>query len=230
MHIFKIYALENEEKRMKRRLDKIIFGIEAIIYGVIIIGILSSVWDYKYGKVGDWKGFLGCLVIGDIIPFLGIVAANVLLYKKKTKEIIMGRIIGIILIPYIIITIFCGIILAFGGVIWSETNKLENYKKYDIEVEEALKGYGDIFPEKDERGITLLEYHYKYIRTLDDNFEIKIVTQYQDEEIMRNKIEYLQKTYGIQLVEETKGQTYEYGKCLIECDEMEKEITYEVKY
>ena len=193
---------------MKRRLDKIIFGIEAIIYGVIIIGILSSVWDYKYAKVGDWKGFLGCLIIGDIIPFLGIVAANVLLYKKKTKEIIMGRIIGIILIPYIIITIFCGIILAFGGVIWSETNKLE----------------------KDERGINLLEYHYKYIRTLDDNFEIKIVTQYQDEEIMRNKIEYLQKTYGIQLVEETKGQTYEYGKCLIGCDEMKKEITYEVKY
>ena len=76
---------------MKRRLDKIIFGIEAIIYGVIIIGILSSVWDYKYAKVGDWKGFLGCLIIGDIIPFLGIVAANVLLYKKKTKEIIVDE-------------------------------------------------------------------------------------------------------------------------------------------
>ena len=106
-----------------------------------------------------------------------------------------------------------------------------NLKRYMLwSVYEALKGYGDIFPEKDERGINLLEYHYKYIRTLDDNFEIKIVTQYQDEEIMRNKIEYLQKTYGIQLVEETKGQTYEYGKCLIGCDEMEKEITYEVKF
>lgn len=215
---------------MKKRVDKILLGIEAIIYVVIIIGILSSVWDYKYGKVGDWKGFLGCLVIGDIIPLLGIVVANILLYKKKTKVIIMGRIIGIILIPYIIITIFCGILLAFGGVICSETNKLENYKKYDVEVEEALKGYGDIFPETDERGITLLEYNYKYIRTLDDNFEIKLVTQYQDEETMRNKIEYLQKTYGIQLVEETKGQTYEYGKYLIGCDEMKKEITYEVKY
>ena len=219
-----------KEKRMKRRLDKILFGIEAIIYGVIIIGILSSVWDYKYAKVGDWKGFLGYLVIGDIIPLLGIVAANILLYRKKIKEIIIGRIIGIILIPYIIITIFCGIILAFGGVIWSETNKLENYKKYDIEVEEALKRYGDIFPETDERGITLLEYHYKYIRTLDDNFEIKIVTQYQDHEAMRNKIEYLQKTYGVQIVEETESQTYEYGKCLIRCDETKKEITYEMKY
>ena len=65
---------------------------------------------------------------------------------------------------------------------------------------------------------------------MDDNFEIKIVTQYQDEEAMRNKIEYLQETYGIQMVEETEAQTYEWGKCLINCDETQKEITYEMKY
>lgn len=215
---------------MKKNLDKIIFGLEAIIYAAIIIRILSSIWDYKYAKVSDWKAFVGYLVIGSIIPLLGIAIANILLYMKKPKVIKLGRIIGVILIPYITITIFCGILLAFGGIICSETNNIENYKKYDVEVEKAIKGYGDIFPETDERGITLLEYNYKYIRTLDDNFEIKIVTQYQDEEIMRNKIEDLQKAYGIQLVGESKDQTYEYGKCLIECDEMKKEITYEIKY
>ncbi|MBQ9990903.1 MAG: hypothetical protein IJP31_08180 [Lachnospiraceae bacterium] len=218
---------------MKKRFDKILLGIEAVIYGVIIIffiGIVSSIWNYKYGKIGDWKAFLGYLNIGIVIPFLGIVAANILLYRKKTKEIVVERIIGIILIPYIIITIFCGTVLAFGGAVWSETNKVEDYKKYDIEVEEALKGYGDIFPETEEKGIALLKYHYKYVRTFDDNFEIKVVTQYQDEEMMRNKIEYLQKAYGIHPVEETKGATYQYGKCLIECDEIEKKITYEVKY
>lgn len=215
---------------MKKRVDKILIGIEAIIYIVVIIGILINIWDYKYVKIDDWKGFLGYLVIGSIIPLLGIVVANILLYRKETKVIKIGRVIGIALIPYIIITMFCGFVLAFGGVICSETNKLENYKKYDVEVEEALKGYGDIFPEKDEGDLTISGYNYKYIRTLDDNFAIKIVTQYQDHEAMRNKIEYLQKTYGVQIVEETESQTYEYGKCLIRCDETKKEITYEMKY
>ena len=215
---------------MNKRVDKILIGIEAIIYIVVIIGILINIWDYKYVKIDDWKGFLGCLVIGSIIPILGIVVANILLYKKESKLIKIGRVIGVVLIPYIIITMFCGVILAFGGVICSETNKLENYKKYDVEVEAVLKNYRDIFPEKDEGEITISGYNYKYIRTLDDNFEIKVLTQYQDEEAMRNKIEYLQETYGIQIVEEMESQTYEWGKCLIRCDEIKKEITYEMKY
>lgn len=215
---------------MNKKIDKILLGIEVIIYVVIIMKILSSIWDYKYGKVCDWKGFLGCLIIGDIIPLLGIVVANILLYKKETKVIKIGRIIGIFLVPYIIVTLFCGLLLEFGGIICSETNKLENYKEFDVEVEEALKGYGDIFPEKDENGMISLIYNYKYIRTLDDNFEINIVTQYQDVEIIKNKIEYLQKTYGIHPVDKTEGKTYEYGKCLIWCDETKKEITYEMIY
>ena len=218
---------------MKKNWDKILFGIEAVIYGVIIIffiGIVSNIWNYKYVKVSDWKAFLGYLIIGIVIPIVGIIAANILIYRKKTKEMAVGRVIGIIMIPYIIITIFCGTVLAFGGAVWSETNRVVDYKKYDMEVEEALKGHGDLFPEADEKGLTLLEYHYKYIRTFDDKFEIRVVTQYEDEEMMRNKIEYLQKTYGIQPVEETQGKVYEYGKYLIEGNEMEKKITYEVKY
>lgn len=233
MHIFKIYAWEDKEKCMKKNWDKILFGIEAVIYGVIIIffiGIVSNIWNYKYVKVSDWKAFLGYLIIGIVIPIVGIIAANILIYRKKTKEMAVGRVIGIIMIPYIIITIFCGTVLAFGGAVWSETNRVVDYKKYDMEVEEALKGHGDLFPEAEEKGLTLLEYHYKYIRTFDDKFEIRVVTQYEDEEMMRNKIEYLQKTYGIQPVEETQGKVYEYGKYLIEGNEMEKKITYEVKY
>ncbi len=218
---------------MKKNWDKILFGIEAVLYGVIIIffiGIVSNIWNYKYVKVSDWKAFLGYLIIGIVIPIVGIIAANILIYRKKTKEMAVGRVIGIIMIPYIIITIFCGTVLAFGGAVWSETNRVVDYKKYDMEVEEALKGHGDLFPEAEEKGLTLLEYHYKYIRTFDDKFEIRVVTQYEDEEMMRNKIEYLQKTYGIQPVEETQGKVYEYGKYLIEGNEMEKKITYEVKY
>ena len=68
------------------------------------------------------------------------------------------------------------------------------------------------------------------MRGTEESSDEKVVTQYQDEEMMRNKIEYLQKTYGIQPVEGTKGEVYEYGKYLIECNEIEKKITYEVKY
>lgn len=40
---------------MNKRVDKILIGIEAIIYIVVIIGILINIWDYKYVKIDDWN-------------------------------------------------------------------------------------------------------------------------------------------------------------------------------
>lgn len=214
---------------MKNKLDKILIGIEGIIYGAIVIGILITIWDYKYVKICNWKWTLGCIVFGSVIPVLGIAMANILLYKKEKKAIKTGRIVGVLLLPYIIITLVCGFLLEFGGIICSYTDDLKNYKKYDVEVEEVLKGYRDIFPEIDEKGVTLLEYNYKYVRTLDDNFEIKVISQYENTEVMKNKIEQLQKEYGINLVEESGQKKYEYGNCLIWCDETKKEIVYELR-
>ena len=66
-------------------------------------------------------------------------------------------------------------------------------------------------------------------KLLDDNFEIKVISQYENTEVMKNKIEQLQKEYGINLVEESGQKKYEYGNCLIWCDETKKEIVYELR-
>ena len=71
---------------MKNKLDKILIGIEGIVYGVIVIGILITIWDYKYVKICNWKWALGCIVFGSVIPILGIAMANILLYKKEKKR------------------------------------------------------------------------------------------------------------------------------------------------
>lgn len=181
-------------------------------------------WNFKYPKIVNWSGLLLFFGMGIILPIIGLVVSGMLLKKKKK---IFGITVSIILLPYIVVTGICGFFLCFGGITRSVTDDLEDYKQYDKEVVKMLECYGDIFPEKDEPQIKIVEYNYEYIRTLNDEFYIHIKTQYQDTESADEKINQLKETYGISILSESETEReYEYGDCSIKYNSENREIVY----
>lgn len=185
-------------------------------------------WNFKYPKIVNWSGLLLFAGVGLILPAIGFVTSGVLLKKGKK---VLGTTVSIILIPYIAVTCICGFFLGFGGVSRSVTNNLEDYKQYDKEVVKMMERYGDIFPEKDEAGMVIVEYNYEYIRTLNDNFSIYVKTQYNDVESMNIKIEELKEIFGIStLIENETEREYEYGDCSIKYNSKNREIVYSLEW
>lgn len=211
-----------------KRIEKILLGIEAVIYLIISGIIIYNVCNFKYVRIVNWRAFVQYVGIGILLPIVCFTAACIML-KKSRKTV--GRIIGILLVPYLVVTCFCGFILMLGGITCSATKNLDHYKQYDKEVVKELERYMDILPEKDEEGIIFTDYNYKYMRTLSDNFTISVSTQYQEMEHMEIKMEQLNEEYGVTVLQEDEKESiYQYGKWLITCDKEQKQIVYSMEY
>lgn len=211
-----------------KRFEKILLGIEGIIYLIAFIVIIYNMCDFEYIKIANWQVFILYMGLGILLPIIGFAAAWILLKKGKKTS---GRIIGVLLVPYLVMTCYSGFILMLGGVTYSQTKDITHYKQYDQEVVKQLEGYIDILPETDEEGLTLTNYNYEYMRTFNDNFTISVSTQYQEMKYMEKKIEQLNNEYGAVILQETeKENIYQYGKWLITCDMDQRQITYEITY
>lgn len=211
-----------------KKIEKILLGIEGLIYVIVFGCIIYQMCNFRYVKVANLNGLLQYTGIGMVLPAVVFVAACILL--KKGKKII-GRVMGILLVPYLIVTCLCGFMLALGGITHSETDNLEHYKQYDKEVVKMLERYLDILPEKEEQGMTITNYKYEYMRTLDDNFSIYVDTAYQKAEELERKTEQLKEEFGVTILQEdTAVKKYQYGEWLIECDMEQKKIVYTMEY
>lgn len=211
-----------------KSIEKILLGIEGVIYLIIFGIIIYNVCNFKYVKIANWQGLVQYVGIGILLPIVGFTAACILLKKSRRTA---GRIIGILLVPYLVVTCFCGFILMLGGITCSATKDLDHYKQYDKEVVKQLERYMDILPKKDEEGMILTGYNYKYTRTLSDKFTISVSTQYQEMKYMERKIKQLNEEYGVTILQEAeKENIYQYGNWLVTCDMEQKQIIYRMEY
>lgn len=209
-------------------IEKILIAIEMLIYGVTFGVILYNMCNFKYVKVANWKAAILYGGVGIVLPLVGFAVVCVL---HKNNKRLAGRIIEILLVPYFLVVCYCGFILMLGGVTCSATKDLENYKQYDKEVVKQLERYADILPEKDQQGVSLTEYDYKYMRTLNDNFKISVTARYQEQSYVETEIEKLKDEYGATVVgEEEKEKSYQYGDWKITCNMEQNRITYKLEH
>lgn len=211
-----------------KQIEKIFIAIEMLIYVVTFAIILYNMCNFKYVKVENWKAATLYGGVGIVLPLVGLVVVCVL---HKNNKRLAGRIIEILLIPYFLFVCYCGFILMLGGVTCSATKDLKNYEQYDKEVVKELERYSDILPERDQEGVSLADYDYQYMRTLNDNFNIAVTAQYQEQSYLEAEIEKLKEEYGATVVKENeKENCYQYGDWKITCNMEQKQIVYKLEH
>lgn len=212
---------------MKEKIIKILVGIESIVYLIFTVLIIAIAFQNKYVSINSWTGLVFWGGVGILGPLLASIAANVFIRREKK---LVGKIISYILIPYVGVSCISLFFFEFGGIICSSTDNISNFRKYDVEVEEMLKSYDNVLPLKEENGVCIEEYSYKYVPTFDNNCDIYIKTKYEDAQQLEEKLSIFEEklAMNVENVSDNCG-TYKYGECTINYNTSEKQIEYELK-
>lgn len=212
---------------MKKSITKLLAGIETIIYAVFGILVLLNALENKYISINSLTGLLLWGGLGIFFPFLASIVANVFIRREKQT---VGKVVSYLLIPYAAFSCISLFFFQFGGIICSGTENISNYREYDAEAEPILQGYENLFPVKEETGIQIEEYSYKYVKTFDDNCELYVKTKYEDVQQLEDKLNFFEEKLGMK-TENSKSDSgsYEYGECMVCYDKSKLQIEYTLK-
>lgn len=212
---------------MNKNITKILLGIETATYSIFTILILLIALQNKYIYINSWTGLLLWGGLGIICPLLASIAANVFIRREKQA---VGKVVSYLLIPYVALSCISLFFFQFGGIICSGTNNISNYREYDEEAQPILRSYDNVLPQKEEAGLQIEEYSYKFVTTFDDDCDIYIKTKYEDARQLEEKLKYFEEKLGMTAENLTdNGGTYEYGECIVNYDKNEKQIEYTLK-
>lgn len=212
---------------MKKNITKILAGLETTIYSIFAILILLIASQNKYISINSWTGLLLWGGLGILCPLLASIVANVFIRREKQA---VGKVVSYLLIPYAAFSCISLFFFQFGGIICSGTENISNYREYDAEAEPILQGYENLFPAKEETGIQIEEYSYKYVKTFDDNCELYVKTKYEDVQQLEDKLNFFEEKLGMK-TENSKSDSgsYEYGECMVCYDKSKLQIEYTLK-
>ena len=211
---------------MKEKIIKTLVGIESIVYLIFTVLIIVIALQNDYVSINSWTGLMLWGGMGIMCPLLASIAANVFIRREKK---LVGTIISCILIPYVGVSCFSLFLFAFGGVFCSSTDNISDFRKYDMEVDEMLKIYDNVLPLKEENGICIEEYSYKYVPTFDNDCYIYIKTKYEDVQQLEEKLNIFEEKLAMKAenVSDNCG-IYKYGECTINYNTSENQIEYKL--
>ena len=206
---------------------KIVAVVECIIYLCFTIFVLFITFQKKYVCINIWEGLLLCGGVGILCPLLASISIPIFLKRQKRR---LAKIVSFILIPYIgisCISLFC---FLFGGIICSSTEKIAHYLVCDELVEPKLKTYRRVLPEKEEKGLHIEAYRYKYVESFNDSCDIYIKTKYEALQQLEEKLKFFEEKIGMTVENSTEGKgTYQYGQCTINYNIKEMQVEYIVR-